>query len=255
MIIYLYVKTHSKTGLKYLGKTTSKNPHRYTGSGVYWRNHLKKYGHEYTTEIIRECQTKEELTEWGLYYSRLWNIVSSDEWANLTEESGGGGNNGVKWTEEMRASASLRNKGQASLNKGKTYEEMYGPEKASEKIQKFKETYKKKAEIKPPKEKSNKLPHSRDRAGISYEELYGKEKADSIRAKQKGKLAGSKNPRYGKPGTFTGRKHSEEALAKMKKPQGPQKNPRQILTCPHCKKTSDSSNAKRWHFDNCKSKI
>ena len=255
MNIYLYVKTHKQTGLKYLGKTTSKYPHTYPGSGVYWRNHLDKHGYDYTTEIIRECKTKKELAEWGLYYSNLWNVVASDEWANLTEESGAGGYNGVIWTEEMREEVRKRNQGQQSLNKGKTYEELYGPEKAAEKIKRFKEAYKKKAEFRPLKEKPKRLPHSRNRAGVSYEELYGSEKAEEIRSKQRGKLAGEKNPRYGKPGTFTGRKHSEETLTKMKKPQGPHKNPRQILTCPHCEKASDASNAKRWHFDNCKSKI
>ena len=255
MCIYLYKKTHRKTGLKYLGKTSARNPHTYPGSGVYWRNHLDKHGYDYDTEILKECQTNQEVAEWGQYYSKLWNVVASDEWANLTEETGSGGNNGLVWTSEMREKQSKRFKGQISLNKGKTYEEIYGTEKAEEKIQKFKEAYKKKLESKPPKEKSKRLPHSRDRAGVSYEELYGAEKAEKIRSKQRGKLAGEKNPRYGKPGTFTGRKHSEETLAKMRKPQGPQKNPRQILTCPHCEKASDASNAKRWHFDNCKSKI
>lgn len=255
MCIYLYKKTHRKTGLKYLGKTSARNPHTYPGSGVYWRNHLDKHGYDYDTEILKECQNNQEVAEWGQYYSKLWNVVESDEWANLTEESGAGGNNGVVWTEEMRRANSERHKGQLSLNKGKTYEELYGPEKAAAKVQKFKETFKKKSELKPPKEKLKRLPHSRNRAGISYEELYGPKKAEEIRSKQRGKLAGEKNPRYGKPGTFTGRKHSEETLAKMRKPQGPQKNPRQILTCPHCRNASDASNAKRWHFDNCKSKI
>ena len=96
-IYYLYLKTHCITGLKYLGKTTSKNPHRYKGSGVYWRNHLKIHGSNYTTEIIRECQTIEELKEWGLYYSELWDIVNAKDdngkklWANTKPESGDGG--------------------------------------------------------------------------------------------------------------------------------------------------------------------
>ena len=30
------------------------------------------------------------------------------------------------------------------------------------------------------------------------------------------------------------------------------KNKREILKCPHCDKTGDSCNMKRWHFDNCK---
>jgi len=29
---------------------------------------------------------------------------------------------------------------------------------------------------------------------------------------------------------------------------------RKFLTCPHCQKTMAPSNAKQWHFDNCKLK-
>jgi hypothetical protein len=57
MTIYLYVKTYSKTGLKYLGQTSSNDPHKYPGSGMYWKSHLKKHGLDYTTEILKECQT------------------------------------------------------------------------------------------------------------------------------------------------------------------------------------------------------
>jgi len=115
MPIYLYVKTHNKTGLKYLGKTIKKDPHKYTGSGTRWLNHLKKYGFDYTTEIIRECQSEEELLEWGLYYSQLWNVAGSPEWANLKEEAGEGGSHGV----EARQKISNSKKGTAPWNKGK----------------------------------------------------------------------------------------------------------------------------------------
>lgn len=90
MIIYLYVKTHRKTGLKYLGKTTNLNPHKYTGSGIDWKQHLKEHGAEYDTEIIKECTSKEELSQWGRYYSKLWNVAESKEWANRIPETGGG---------------------------------------------------------------------------------------------------------------------------------------------------------------------
>lgn len=93
-IFYLYVKTHAVTGLKYLGQTT-KNPTSYRGSGVYWCNHLKTHGTAHTTEVLRECKTPDELSEWGIYYSRLWNVVNSDVWANLKEEAGVGGVMGV----------------------------------------------------------------------------------------------------------------------------------------------------------------
>jgi len=95
MTIYLYKKTHNQTGLKYLGKTTQ-DPHKYKGSGDYWIPHIKKHGYDVTTEIIKECQSKEEFKKWGVYYSELWNIVDErDEngkktWANLKPESGDG---------------------------------------------------------------------------------------------------------------------------------------------------------------------
>ena len=88
VIIYLYIKTHLLTGIKYLGITRQKDPHKYTGSGTYWILHLKKHGYDYTTEILKECTTNAEVKELGMYYSKLWNIVDSEEWANLKEESG-----------------------------------------------------------------------------------------------------------------------------------------------------------------------
>lgn len=96
MNIYLMVKTHQKTGLKYLCKTT-KNPFTYNGSGVDWRKHLKKFGYEHNTEIVMECATQAELYYWGSYYSKLWNVVNGVDdfgnkiWANRIPETGGGG--------------------------------------------------------------------------------------------------------------------------------------------------------------------
>lgn len=115
MIIYLYVKTHTKTGLKYLGITTSKDPHLYSGSGIYWKNHLQKHGYEYTTEILKECKNKDEIKEWGLYYSKLWNIVESKDWANLKEEQGDGG----RQSKEVRERIGKAGIGRIPWNKGK----------------------------------------------------------------------------------------------------------------------------------------
>lgn len=96
MCIYLYIKTHNKTGLKYLGKTVQKDPHKYPGSGKFWINHLTKHGYDYTTEILKECQSNEELQKWGLYYSELFDVVNAKDgtgkkiWANLKPEYGDG---------------------------------------------------------------------------------------------------------------------------------------------------------------------
>jgi hypothetical protein len=90
MTIYLYKKTHKVTGLKYLGKTIH-DPYKYEGSGTYWRRHCDKHGYDVDTEILFETDSKEELKNKGLYYSELWNVVESEEWANLKPESGDGG--------------------------------------------------------------------------------------------------------------------------------------------------------------------
>ena len=87
MKTYLYVKTHSITGLKYLGKTT-KNPFKYPGSGVHWKRHLRKHGKEHTTEVIAEFDDPDECEKFALEFSHKNNIVESIEWANLIPENG-----------------------------------------------------------------------------------------------------------------------------------------------------------------------
>jgi hypothetical protein len=108
MTIYLYVKTHNKTGLKYLGKTIKKDPHKYSGSGKYWLRHLQQHGYDYTTEIIKECQNENDLIYWGLYYSGLWDVVKSNEWANLKEEAGDGGRPGIETRKKLSEASRKR---------------------------------------------------------------------------------------------------------------------------------------------------
>jgi hypothetical protein len=136
MIIYLYKKTHNKTGLNYLGKTIQ-DPFTYKGSGKRWGNHINKHGYDVTTEILRECQTNEEVKEWGLYYSNLWNVVKDRTWANLKEENGDGGGicgegNGMfgrTHSDELKANQAII---ASTRFKGKSYEELYGKEKAAQ---------------------------------------------------------------------------------------------------------------------------
>jgi hypothetical protein len=87
---YLYIKTHKLTGIKYLGQT-SQDPYQYQGSGKRWNNIIKKYGNEVETEVIFESVNKEDIKTKGIYYSKLWNIVEDDTWANIVPEEGSGG--------------------------------------------------------------------------------------------------------------------------------------------------------------------
>lgn len=93
---WLYIKQHNKTGLKYFGKTLSKNPERYKGSGVYWRRHLKIHGNDVTTIWLQLFTTYHELIDYAVTFSATHNIVESTEWANLIPETGedGGSNKG-----------------------------------------------------------------------------------------------------------------------------------------------------------------
>ena len=114
MTIYLYLKTHNVTGLKYLGKTISEDPYSYQGSGKYWKRHIEKHGYDVTTEILLKTNDKNELKKIGLYYSNLWNIVESKTFANIIEESGDGG--AMPWTESSRKKLSKSVKGKKIKN-------------------------------------------------------------------------------------------------------------------------------------------
>lgn len=101
-MIYLYVK-ESPLGLKYLG-ITIKNPIKYIGSGKHWRLHIKKHNlacKDINTKIIFQTTSLLEISNKGIYYSELWDVVNSEEWANLIPETGySNGTLGNKQSEE-----------------------------------------------------------------------------------------------------------------------------------------------------------
>lgn len=66
------------------------------------------------TVVLKECATNEEVKTWGLYYSNLWNVVESKEWANIKPEAGEGGS---KSGARPKTSATM--KGRPAHNKGK----------------------------------------------------------------------------------------------------------------------------------------
>lgn len=87
MTIYLYVKQHTQTKLKYFGKTEKPDPYSYLGSGRLWVPHINKYGLEFVETIqLWEFENLEEATSFALQFSEENNIVESKEWANLMVE-------------------------------------------------------------------------------------------------------------------------------------------------------------------------
>jgi hypothetical protein len=109
---YLYIKTHSITGLKYFGKTTKSDPSKYTGSGDYWLKHINVHGNHLHTEILGFFTDKDECIRAATEFSINNNIVESKEWANFKIENGldGGSDIGHKKsnTENMRIAASIK---------------------------------------------------------------------------------------------------------------------------------------------------
>jgi hypothetical protein len=91
--LYLMVKKHKLTGLKYLCKKithSDKKAISYTGSGSYWSSHIKKHGKYIDTEILvkmnlEECKKFQQIC---LEVSEKFNVVENDEWANLIPENG-----------------------------------------------------------------------------------------------------------------------------------------------------------------------
>jgi hypothetical protein len=108
----LYLKTHNETGLKYLGYTTRKDVHKYKGSGYYWKRHILKHGYDVTTEVLGQYNTQVELNQWGLHYTKLFDVVNNKDFANLKEEAGVSGKYSIESRKRMSDSA---------LNRIKTY--------------------------------------------------------------------------------------------------------------------------------------
>lgn len=105
--IYLYIKTHKITGIKYFGKTTKDNPVNYRGSGVYWRRHISKYGNHVETEILGIFTNIDDCKKFALNFSKENDIVKSEKWANLKEENGSDGSPiGIVFSEKHKKNIS-----------------------------------------------------------------------------------------------------------------------------------------------------
>jgi hypothetical protein len=147
---------------------------------------------------------------------------------------------------------------------GKTYEEMYGEEKANELKKKVANAgekngfYQKKHNesslllmrqtAAKPKSQAWKDSASKNRKGKvpinkgkTFEELYGKERATEL--KKKVANVGEKNG-------FFGKQHTEE----QRKKKSAEKLAAPKIKCYHCSKEVDHMNYSRWHGDKCKHK-
>ena len=203
-MIYLYLKTHNVTGLKYLGKTTQ-DPFKYKGSGKKWKNHIKKHGNDVTTKILGAYNTIDEFKLCSLSISDKYDIVNSDEWANLRPENGDGCD-----------TSSYIDYSKINHGKGLTYEQRYGKEKAEELKKLRSKTLGK---------------NSSARKGKTLIDLYGKEKAEEITKSNKTKHLGKKTP------------HKHETKLKISIARTGFKYP--TFCCLECKKELGVNNLKK----------
>lgn len=184
--MYLYVKEHNTTGLKYLGKCKT-DPFKYRGSGVYWRRHLKKHGENVSTEVLLETDSLEELSKTALYYSNLFDVANSHAWANLKPENGLDGGTHKEWvTSATKQKMSLNRKGKVGRAAGWKHE--------PETLKKMSEAAKNRCEVQGP-------PKGCFKPG-QQSSFKGKKHSDESRA-----LISQKHK--GRVGTFKGKKHQK----------------------------------------------
>lgn len=87
----LLLKIHNITGLKYLCYTKRSDYMSYSGSGVFWKRHIKKHGKDISTIVLYETEIKEDFIKIAKEYSEKLNVEKDKSFANLIIEKGDGG--------------------------------------------------------------------------------------------------------------------------------------------------------------------
>jgi hypothetical protein len=223
MYIYLYVKQHQSTGLKYFGKTTRRDPFKYKGSGKHWAGHLRKHGQNIRTVDLWGFDDQDACTKFALEFSEKHHIVESNEWANLMPENGlDGGAIGKPHSEETKAK--LR-----AAKLGKPHSE---ETKAKLRGKKLSEEHKAKIGAAGRRRIVSEETRTKLRGQKRSEETKARMRGKKLSEETKAKLRAAK---LGKPlseehkakirvgtlgknlGKNLGKKHSEETKAKMRK--------------------------------------
>lgn len=234
MKYFLYIKTHTETNMKYLGYTSSKNPHSYKGSGKYWIRHIEKYGNKTTTEILLETENLQEIKEKGLYYSNLWDIVDSEEWANLKPETGQGGFPKESFFKKYGVNCPSQ-----------------VPEFLEKQILTFKKVIQKKKEEGFHWGSTSESAKERE---IKLLEKLGKEDYHNLKSSCGAMCKGSIRTEEQKKNHVIGaQKRLSDPTFSLRLSEAC-KGKREIVVCPHCGKSGGGGNMRRYHFDKCKNK-
>jgi len=230
-IYYLYVKTHNITGLKYLGFTKSKDPYKYLGSGTRWLNHLKIHGNDISTRILKESNNLLDIKQLGKFYSDMWSVVESKEWANLKPETGEGG-----WAKPSIENLNKRMKTRIERNKVNT--------NSVESIAKSLETKKKNGTLSQSKETREKALLTKYANGLYQNPQFIQKILETKKKNGTLNCRNSENIRKQK-----------ETIAKQNNNNCKVNNPTfQKKRCQYCNNAFGLGMYSRWHGENCKFK-
>lgn len=232
----LMIKTHNKTGLKYLCYTKSDGPayEKYKGSGKRWKRHLKKYGDDITTELIYETNNYDDFKKIAIEKSYEYNIVESNAWANLKIEEGDGGDtvSNRMWITDGTVDKYVYKDSviPEGWNKGRSNCIFNDSDKQKE--------FSSRADL--------------SLRGQSIKNAWDSGKFDK-RDHSKCGTKGDNNPAKR---AEVRKKISDSALKESdKRSQQAKTNLNKISRCPHCHKVARLANLHRWHLDKCKHKI
>jgi hypothetical protein len=272
-LTYLYVK-RLPNGLMYLGKTQAENPYTYVGSGTLWLKQIKNLGYtinDIETWILHKTYNKKDLSKTGIYYSRLFNVVKNNNWANLKDEEGDGGN-----TTGGKIIINNGNK-QKSIRKQELHHYLNTEWKLGFTEDHINKIIESKKQNDGNKKSNKKMVETRKLNGsfksaaikaVKTKKLLGifelaiEKMINTKKISGTGVLGGIKSAKTKKerciPNGMQGKKHTEKTLAKLRGPKSQEhkeklKGPKVKLPCKCCKKLVDSANMKRWHGENkCK---
>ncbi len=129
---FIYIKKCNHCSLKYFGKSTKDKDYVkniYKGSGKKWKRHYKYHNSKITTIILKDFNNEQECKDFCLWFSNINNIVKSNKWANLKNETGIDGGDywsGKTLSKEHKNNMSIAHKGEKNhfYNKKHTEESL-----------------------------------------------------------------------------------------------------------------------------------
>ena len=120
---FIYITTNTRTGQKYIGmKKYNKGWESYLGSSKLLKKDIENIGKEnFSREILEECETLRHLQEREIFYLNYYNVL----------------NNAHAFYNRSIPHIEFRLKRHTNSTKGKTWEQVYGAERANELKVKF----------------------------------------------------------------------------------------------------------------------